>query len=139
MLEINEKISIPLREFEFSFAASAGPGGQNVNKLATKAMLKWPAVHSKSIPDDVRERFIAKYKRRINKEGDVVITSQRFRNQGRNVADCLDKLRDMLRSVATAPKKRKRTRPSKKQREKRLQDKKQRAEKKQRRKPVGDY
>ena len=137
MLKVTSKLEIPLREFEFSFATSAGPGGQNVNKVATKATLRWPVTTSKSVPDAVRDRFIKKYARRINKEGDLVVTSQRFRNQGRNVADCIEKLREMLKSVAKAPKKRRKTKPSKAQKEKRLKDKKERSEKKQRRKRVG--
>jgi ribosome-associated protein len=133
MLIVNEQISIPLTELNFSFARSGGPGGQNVNKVNTKATLRWGVADSPSLPEGVRERFLEKYKRRITTEGELVLASQRFRDQGRNVADCLDKLRDLLLEVATPPKRRKKTKPSRAARERRLQQKSRQAEKKQRR------
>lgn len=124
MLVVNLRIQIPSSEFRFTFARSAGPGGQNVNKVNTKVTLHWPVESSPSLPDDVRDRFRSKYGQRINKNGELVIYSQRYRDQGRNTEDCLDKLREMLLDVATAPKKRKRTRPSRASKERRLRDKK---------------
>ncbi len=137
MLEINHRISIPLKEFDFSFARSSGPGGQNVNKVNTKVTLHWSVTTSPSLPEDVRTRFHERYRRRINKEGRVVVSSGRFRDQGRNVADCTNKLRDMLLAVAIPPKKRRPTKPSKASKEKRLQAKRERAQKKHRRSKVG--
>ncbi len=131
MLVVNDTISIPLAELDFEFSRSSGPGGQNVNKVNTKVTLQWPVRESPSLPDGVRERFVAKYRTRINNRGQLVIHSQRFRNRGRNVSDCLSKLREMVLSVAEPPKKRKRTRPSRASRERRLNDKKQRSQKKQ--------
>ena len=96
MLVINRRIRIPLREFDFQFARSGGPGGQNVNKLSTKAILRWGVERSPSLPEDVRERFCARFRRRITREGEFVLTSQRFRDQGRNVADCIEKLRNLM-------------------------------------------
>ena len=136
MLVVNHQISVPLREFEFTFSRSSGPGGQNVNKVNTKVTLHWPITSSPSLPDAVRERFIAKFHRRINNKGQLVVISQRFRDQGRNVGDCLAKLREMLSSVAVGPKSRKKTRPSRASRERRLQTKQRTSEKKQRRGPV---
>ncbi len=124
MLVVNRRIRIPTSEFRFTFARSAGPGGQNVNKVNTKVTLHWPVESSPSLPDDIRDRFRSKYGQRINKNGELVIYSQRYREQGRNTDDCLDKLREMLLDVATAPKKRKRTRPSRASKERRLRDKK---------------
>lgn len=124
MLNVNHRISIPYTEFDFTFARSGGPGGQNVNKLNTKVTLRWAISSSKTLPDDVRERFTKKFHRRITKDGDFLITSQRYRDQGRNVADCLDKLRELLLEVATAPRKRKPTRRSRGSNERRLKDKK---------------
>jgi len=131
MLEINARISIPLKEFQFTFARSSGPGGQNVNKVNTKVTLHWPVTETESLPPAVRDRFQARYPRRITREGQLVVTSQRFRDQGRNVADCLSKLREMILSVATAPKSRKATKPTRGSRERRLKNKRHKAEKKQ--------
>jgi ribosome-associated protein len=131
MLVITPNIHIPLDEIEFTFVRSAGPGGQNVNKLNTKAVLRWPIVASPSLPDAVRSRFVAKYANRLTNEGELVLTSQRFRDQSRNRADCLDKLREMLLSVAKPPIKRKRTKPTLASRERRLTEKRRRSQHKQ--------
>jgi ribosome-associated protein len=112
MLVVNARLKIPLREFRFTFARSSGPGGQNVNKLNTKALLRWPVAKSPSLPEAVRRRLLARHRRRITSEGDLLITSQRFRDAGRNVADCLEKLRAMVAEAAVAPKPRKPTRPT---------------------------
>ena len=131
MLKVNDKIAIPLKEVDFTFSRSGGPGGQNVNKVNTKVTMHWSVHRSRSLPDDVRARFVATYRRRINKDGKLVIHSQRYRDQGRNVADCLNKLREMILAVAKAPKKRKPTRPTKASRERRLREKRAKSEKKQ--------
>jgi len=112
MLVVHSRLKIPLKEFEFTFARSSGPGGQNVNKVNTKATLRWPLFQSQSLPEAVRQRLVAKYHRRVSQDGDLVITSQRFRDAGRNVADCLEKLRGILADAATPPKPRKATRPT---------------------------
>ncbi len=131
MLEVNHRISIPLKEFEFTFARSSGPGGQNVNKVNSKVTLHWDVTTSPSLPDDVRSRFLTQYSRRINKEGFLVIHSERFRDQGRNVADCTNKLRDLILAVATAPKRRRPTKPTKGSKERRLAGKREKSQKKQ--------
>ena len=112
MLIVNERLRIPLREIHFQFARSSGPGGQNVNKVSSKAVLRWNMAASPSAPDDVKERLRARHPRRVTREGEVVITSSRFRDQGRNVADCLEKLRAALAEVSTPPKPRRPTRPT---------------------------
>ena len=119
-----------MREFTFTFARSGGPGGQNVNKLNTKATLRWPMKASASLPDGVRSRFLAKFGGKLTTEGDLLITSQRFRDAGRNVADCLEKLRLMLLAVAEAPKSRRPTRPTKASIHRRLDDKRRQADQK---------
>jgi len=139
MLKVTQDIQIPLREFEFSYARSPGPGGQNVNKVNSKAVLKWKVGSTKHLPFGVRQRFVAKYKRRISKNGELVLSSHRFRDQGRNVADCLSKLREMIESVRLAPKPRKKTKPSKRSKQRRLDGKKRNsATKKNRRSPKMD-
>ncbi len=137
MLVVNEKLSVPLREFDFSFARSPGPGGQNVNKLNTKVILRWNIPNSPTLPDDVRKRFQKKYARRITKTGDLVIHSHRFRDQGRNVADCLNKLKEMLLIVAEPPTPRKKKKPSQAAKRRRLDNKRRQSDKKRsRRNPV---
>ncbi|QDU94417.1 alternative ribosome rescue aminoacyl-tRNA hydrolase ArfB [Lignipirellula cremea] len=135
MIEINEHLQIPLRELRFSFARSSGPGGQNVNKVNSKATLHWSVVNCEALPEPVRVRFMQQNKRRINNDGDVVIHSQRFRDQGRNVADCIEKLRALLVIAAEAPTYRKPTRPTKGSKRRRLNDKKATGEKKRLRQP----
>ena len=139
MLVVNQRLKIPLREFQFTFSRSAGPGGQNVNKLNTKALLRWPVAKSPSLPEAVRRRLVAQAGRRITSEGDLLIVSQRFRDAGRNVADCLEKLREMLAVAAVAPKPRKPPRPTRASVRRRLDRKRQQSQKKQQRKPnLGD-
>jgi ribosome-associated protein len=130
LLIVNSRIQIPRDEFEFSFARSSGPGGQNVNKVNSKAVLRWPIMASPSLPDDVRHRFIAQFRSRITTDGDLVLASQQFRDQARNVTDCLEKLRALLASVAVAPRRRKRTKPSRGAIERRLKSKRERSQKK---------
>ncbi|MBN2477126.1 MAG: aminoacyl-tRNA hydrolase [Pirellulales bacterium] len=133
MLVVDSRLKIPLREFQFTFARSSGPGGQNVNKVNTKALLRWPVAKSHSLPEAVRQRLLAKAHRRITAEGDLLIASQRFRDAGRNVADCLEKLRALLAEAAMAPKVRKPTRPTRAAARRRLEQKRQQSQKKQRR------
>lgn len=139
MLRVNDRISIPFTEFDFTFARSGGPGGQNVNKVNSKVTLRWNITSSPSLPSDVLARFCSKYHRRMTKDGDLVMHSQRYRDQGRNVADCLEKLRELLLEVAVAPRRRKPTRPTKGSVQRRLTAKKQRSDRKQnRRRPASE-
>ncbi|MEX2113515.1 MAG: alternative ribosome rescue aminoacyl-tRNA hydrolase ArfB [Pirellulales bacterium] len=138
MLAVNSRIRIPDSELELSYVRSSGPGGQNVNKVSSKAVLRWNALASAALPDDVRQRFQAKFKSRLTTEGELIITSQRYRDQPRNAADAREKLRAMLASVATAPKRRKPTRPTKGSVERRIKSKQTVARKKQLRRGVSD-
>lgn len=133
MLTITPQLQIPLREFQFQFARSGGPGGQNVNKVSSKAILRWPVLRSPSLPEGVRQRLLRKYAPRVTVLGELVLSSQRFRDAGRNVADCLEKLREMIASVAVPPKPRRRTRPTRGSVERRLQGKQRQSAAKQRR------
>ena len=127
MLEINDHIRIPEEEFSWSFVRAGGPGGQNVNKVSSKAVLRWNVGASPSLPDDVKARFLAGQHRRITGEGDLVLTSQRYRDQDRNRQDCLEKLRDMILAAAARPRPRKATRPSRGAKEARLREKRRRS------------
>ncbi len=131
MLVVNARLKIPLREFRFQFARSSGPGGQRVNKVSTKAELRWNVARSPSLPEPVRQRLLAKQRRRMTSEGELIVTSQRFRDAGRNVADCLEKLRVMLEAAATAPKPRRPTKPTRASKERRLEAKQKLSQKKQ--------
>ena len=131
MLVVNARLKIPLREFRFQFARSSGPGGQRVNKVSTKAELRWNVARSPSLPEPVRQRLLAKQRRRMTSEGELIVTSQRFRDAGRNVADCLEKLRAMLEAAATAPKPRRPTKPTRASKERRLEAKQKLSQKKQ--------
>lgn len=135
MLNVNDKISIRLAEFQFSYARSPGPGGQNVNKVNSKVILKWSLEKTNALPEKVKQRFREKYANRISQEGMFVISSHRFRDQGRNVADCLSKLRELILTVAVEPKRRKKTKVSKAAQRRRLDSKRRKSVKKQARKP----
>ena len=135
-LRINNRLEIPRREFHFSFVRSSGPGGQNVNKVASKAVLRWSPGESSCLPSDVRDRLLSQCARRLNDRGELVLSSQRFRDQGKNIEDCLSKLRSLLLAAATAPKKRKKTRVPKSARENRLAEKRVTSEKKRHRGPA---
>ena len=130
MLVVDSRIQIPLTDVRLSFSKSGGPGGQNVNKVNTKVTLHWNVASSPSLPADVRDRFLRTYKGRINADGDVVIHSQRYRDQIRNREDCLEKLRQLILAVRHPPKRRKRTRPPRAARERRLREKHRRSDKK---------
>ncbi|TVS18703.1 MAG: aminoacyl-tRNA hydrolase [Planctomycetaceae bacterium] len=130
MLRVHPRIQIPLAEFHWTYARSSGPGGQNVNKVNSKVTLHWPIASSPSLPDDVRARAMAKYAKRINNQGDLVLHSQRYRDQAKNVSDCLEKLSQLLLEVAVPPKRRIATRPSRAAKQRRVDEKKSRGKKK---------
>jgi ribosome-associated protein len=127
------RLRVPARELTIRFVRSSGAGGQNVNKVSTKAVLRWPVLASRSLPADVRARFVERFANRITVGGDLVLSSDRHRDQGRNVADCLGKLEAMIDAVATPPRPRRKTRPSRGAVERRLEDKHAHAAKKRRR------
>jgi ribosome-associated protein len=78
-----DAIAIPDTELEWSFVASGGPGGQNVNKVASKAVLRWNVTKSTALPPEVKERFLTQQKNRITVEGELVLSSQKTRDQSR--------------------------------------------------------
>jgi len=129
-LDISPDLRIPLSEIKFTYAKSGGPGGQNVNKLNTKAVLRWHVMTSTAMPHEVHLRFLDKYKNNITVEGDLVLDSTRHRSAIENADDCLEKLRTMIRAVLKAPRPRKPTKPTAGSQRRRLADKKKQSEKK---------
>jgi ribosome-associated protein len=130
MLEVSPTIRIPLDEFEWSFARSGGPGGQNVNKVASKAVLRWNFAASPSVPEDVKARFRDRFPSRLTTEGEIVLASELTRDQGRNRADCLEKLAAMLRVASIRPKVRRPTRPTKGSQRRRVEAKRRQSSRK---------
>ncbi len=127
-MEITDRIHIPEDELHLSFARSGGPGGQNVNKVSSKVLLRWNPGLSPSLPSDVKARLLARYRRKLTKEGDLLISSQKTRDQAKNIDDCRDKLRELVREVAEPPKVRRPSHPTQASRRRRVQDKRRRAE-----------
>jgi ribosome-associated protein len=127
MLEINQRLRIPEQELGWSYVRSSGPGGQNVNKVASKAVLRWDVANSPSVPNYVKARLMSQQANRTTTEGVLILTSQQHRDQERNRQDCLEKLRAILLQAIAIPKKRRPTRPTRGSQERRLQAKKRRA------------
>lgn len=98
--------AIPKHKIDVSFSTSSGPGGQNVNKLSTKAEIRFKIDEADWIPESVRERLAKKQHGRINKDREFAIVSQRFRFQDQNLKDCFDKLEEYLKEACIVPKKR---------------------------------
>src|SRR5262245_62731149 len=88
MLVVNDAIQIPDEEFDWSFARSGGPGGQNVNKVASKAVLRWDLASSVSVPEHVKDRFRQLFRRRLTLEGELVLADRPFPDEGRTRRDC---------------------------------------------------
>ncbi len=130
-LIVNARIQIPRDELKMTFVRSSGPGGQNVNKVNTKVLMRWDITTTTRLTQDVRQRFLAQFPRRVAADGYVSITSQRFRDQSKNVGDCLEKLRQMILAVVEPPKRRKATRPTRSAVEGRLKQKREVSQKKQ--------
>jgi ribosome-associated protein len=111
-LVINSRIVIPATELVTTFARSSGPGGQNVNKVNSKAILRWNLYASKVVPEEVKLRFATCFPTRINQSGEVMVNSESHRDQGRNLTECYDKLRQLIQAASVVPRQRKKSKPT---------------------------
>jgi ribosome-associated protein len=126
-ISVTDDIAIDESELSESFVLASGPGGQNVNKLASAVQLRFDVRHSPSLPDSVRARLERLAGRRLTREGVLVITAQRHRTQERNRADARERLCELVREAATPPVPRRPTRPTRASKERRIESKKRRA------------
>lgn len=138
-IHINSRLTIPEEEITITVARSSGPGGQNVNKVNSKVTLRWEVAGCEGLDPGWRRRFEARFGNRINREGELILHSEKYRDQSRNRIDVKQKLVEMLLECQTAPKKRVATRPSRSSQRRRMDAKRRQSQKKQFRKgPRGD-
>ncbi|MCK5114174.1 MAG: aminoacyl-tRNA hydrolase [Phycisphaerae bacterium] len=137
-MRITPKISIPDDELHVSFVRSSGPGGQNVNKVATACQLRFNIATTESLPAGVKERLVRQGGRKVTGDGVLIIDARRYRTQQRNHFDALERLKTMIAKAAVAPKKRRPTKPTKASKQRRLDSKQRRGKIKKLRGGVGE-
>ncbi|MGO8953631.1 MAG: alternative ribosome rescue aminoacyl-tRNA hydrolase ArfB [Rhodomicrobium sp.] len=137
-IRITAQIEIPEEEIEERFVLASGPGGQNVNKVATAVQLRFDAARSLSLPPDVFQRLVKLSGRRMTQDGVLILVAQRFRSQERNRADARERLAALIAQAATAPRPRRATRPTAASKQRRLRAKAVRGSVKQLRTRPGD-
>jgi len=136
MIYVTQTIAIDESEIQQEFIRASGPGGQNVNKVATAVQRRFDVAKSPSLSDDVRDRLISLARKRITEEGVLIIDARRFRTQGANRQDAIERLVELIRKAAQEPQIRRKTRPTLGSKTRRLETKRHQAETKRLRGPM---
>ena len=136
MIQITPALAIDENEIKMEFIRSSGPGGQNVNKVATAVQLRFDAARSPSLPDEVRERLIRLAGKKVTAEGILIINARRYRTQERNRQDAIDRLVALIRKATIKPKRRRKTKPTLASKQRRRENKRRKSEIKRLRRPV---
>jgi ribosome-associated protein len=123
-MPISKEVTLLTSEIDFSFARSSGAGGQNVNKVNSKAILKWNLTTSRFFSNEIKIRLFALARNKINDQGDLILSSEKFRDQGKNIKECLEKLSDLITQASVPPKRRVPTKKTRSSQRKRLDGKK---------------
>lgn len=137
-IKITDQLAIDETEIRFDYIQSSGPGGQNINKVATAVQLRFDVRRSPSLPEDIRLRLERLAGKRLSEDGILIIEARRYRTQEHNRQDAVDRLSALIRKAAEKPKLRKRTRPTAQAREKRLEQKRHRSDIKRLRRQVNE-
>jgi ribosome-associated protein len=135
---VSDRIVIPAHEVTTSFVRSSGPGGQNVNKVASKVQLRWTPAASVALSEADKAWVVTRLASKLTSEGELIVSSGLTRDQGRNRLDAESKLADFVRAALVRPKKRRATRPTAAARARRVEEKKARGDAKRRRRAVDE-
>jgi ribosome-associated protein len=138
MLQITPSIALDDDEITIDFIQASGPGGQNVNKVASAVQLRFDVLHSPALPDEIRARLLHLGGKRITNDGVLVIVARRHRTQAQNRIDALDQLAELIRKAAIKPRPRHKTTPTRAAKQERLRRKQERGTTKRLRRPIRD-
>ncbi|MFW5925070.1 MAG: alternative ribosome rescue aminoacyl-tRNA hydrolase ArfB [Myxococcota bacterium] len=135
-LTIRPGVVIPASDLEWEAVRASGPGGQHVNKTATRVELRFDLQGTRALPPDAKARLRRMAAGRLDAEGRLLVESQRTRSQARNIEDAREKLREMIAAALVRPKRRRPTKPSRAAKKRRVEEKRKHSEKKRARKSV---